>query len=181
MIRNADGDQLASIAARNPGGRGKGAGAPALFQALAGARYRAGASYVLTLGVGVSSVQPPTGDAAGRPPSLRFALTFTDDAGRRREVVGRSVTPADVLADNRAAVSPPDRLVHFTVATTLPRSPVPACAGRGIGVLITTASNASAHAGHFILDHVTLVADVPRAKAGRAGKGGKAKATTVRR
>lgn len=164
MIRNADGAQLATVAARNPGRRAR--GAPGLFQSLAGARYRAGASYVLTVGVGVSSVQPPTGGAADAPPTLRLALTFTDDAGRRRELVGRSVTAADVADGNDAS---PDRLVYFSVATTVARSAAGgangsghACAGRRIGVLLTTAENAASHAGHFILDDITLAVEAPR-------------------
>jgi ArsR family transcriptional regulator len=166
QIRNADGAQLATIGARNAGGGGTaGGGAPGLFQSLPGVTYRAGASYVLSLGVGVSSVQPPVtaGDGVSPPPALRFALTCTDGAGRRREVVGRSVTPADVLAGQPPGTKVPDHLVYFSVAATLPASPAsPACAGRDIGVLITTAGNTAAHAGHFILDNVSLTAaDVP--------------------
>lgn len=160
MIRNADGVQLATLGARNPGRR---AGGPsALFQSLPGATYRAGASYVLSLGVGISSVQPPVG-GSDVPAKLRFALTFTDDAGKRREVVGRSVTTADVIAGQRGGrKGSAERLVYFSVAATVaPKRAARACAGRSIGILITTAENTAAHAGHFIVDNVSLAADLP--------------------
>jgi DNA-binding transcriptional ArsR family regulator len=149
-VRNADGAQLATVGARNPGGPVRASG---LLQSLAGVTYKAGAGYVLTLGVGVSSVQPPATDGKS-PPALRFALTYADDAGRRHEVVGRSVTPTDLAATS-------DPLAYLSVATTLAGAAASACAGREIGILISTAENTPGHAGNFILDNVTLVADAP--------------------
>ena len=61
-VVNADGEQLATVGAGSPGGA---TGRPGLFQSLTGVTYQPGARYVLSVGVGVSSVQPPTGGGGG--------------------------------------------------------------------------------------------------------------------
>ena len=140
-VMNAGGDQLAAIGACNPGGA---CGPSGLFQSLAGVTYAPGARYLLRVNVGVSSVQPPTGD--GRtPPALRVSLTYTDEHGTRRELAGRSITPAELAADRLSAVS-----VEAEV------KPSHRCAGRPVGVLLSTAGNTAVHGGNFILDDVTL-------------------------
>jgi ArsR family transcriptional regulator, nickel/cobalt-responsive transcriptional repressor len=144
FIVNADGDQLAAIGARHAGGAGKACG---LFQSIAGSGYERGATYVLTVDVGVSSVQPPTSDG-GTPPLLRVSLTCTYANGRRQEVAGRSVTPADLdTAGNRLT----------SVSVTCRIGPAERnFAGREIGILISTAQNSARHQGNFIIDSVTL-------------------------
>jgi hypothetical protein len=149
FVENAHGDQLATVAAQNPRGE---LGPPGLFQSLAGESYAAGASYVLTVGVGGSSVQPPTGDGRS-PPSIRFALTYDDDHGKRHEVMRRNVTPAEFSEGNR--------LTYLSIATTLPAGGTVPCVGRRIGIHLSAADNTPGHAGHFIIDNVTLVVDAP--------------------
>lgn len=138
FVKNADGDQLATIAARQAG----------LFQSLDGVEYAKGTTYALSVGVGVSSVQPPTNDAAGAAPSLRVALTYADAAGRRHEVRSVSVVPTKLRAD---------RLTPIACAVEAAKLPT-ACVGRTIGILLSTAGNRADHAGHFIVDDVQLVA-----------------------
>jgi hypothetical protein len=138
FVKNADGEQLATVAARGAG----------LFQSLADVEYTAGTTYTLRVGVGVSSVQPPTNDANGVAPALCLALTCTDAAGRRHELLGTSVTPAKLR---------PDRLTFVSVAVGAGKVPK-ACVGRRIGILISTSENGAGHTGHFILDDVRLTA-----------------------
>jgi DNA-binding transcriptional ArsR family regulator len=139
FVKNADGEQLATVAARGAG----------LFQALDDVEYAAGTAYTLSVGVGVSSVQPPTNDADGVAPELRIALTYADRAGRRHECHDASVSSAKLR---------PDRLVVMSVSLAA-RNVSKACVGRPIGILISTSDNSAGHAGHFILDDVRLSAE----------------------
>jgi DNA-binding transcriptional ArsR family regulator len=155
FVKNADGDQLATVAARQAG----------LFQSLDGVAYAAGTTYTLSVGVGVSSVQPPTNDANGAAPALRVALTYTDAAGRRHEIQGVSVVPTKLRAD---------RLTPVACAVDAAKLPT-ACLGRTIGILLSTAGNRADHAGHFIVDDVQLIAtrtDMPVASRGARARGG---------
>jgi DNA-binding transcriptional ArsR family regulator len=138
FVKNADGEQLATVAARQAG----------LFQSLAGIEYAVGTTYTLSVGVGISSVQPPTNDADGVAPALRLALTYTDAAGRCHELHGICVTPAKLR---------PDRLSLVSIAAEAGKVSN-ACVGRSIGILLSTAGNSADHAGHFIVDDVQLVA-----------------------
>ena len=105
--------------------------------------FEPGVAYELSLGVGLSSVQPPTGDP---PPVLRLALTYRDDAGRRHEAGGASATTKGLRSDALTRLT-------LRVAVATADSPF---AGRSIGVLITTAPNNPGHDGHFVFDDVTL-------------------------
>jgi hypothetical protein len=138
FVKNADGEQLATVAARQAG----------LFQSVAGVEYAAGTTYALSVGVGVSSVQPPTNDAEGAAPALRVALTYTDAAGRRHELEGVNVSPPKLRPD------------HLTVVSTLVEGgKLPtACVGRPVGIMLSSGGNNAGHAGHFIVDDVQLVA-----------------------
>jgi DNA-binding transcriptional ArsR family regulator len=139
FVKNADGEQLATISAR--GGLG-------LFQSL-DAVYVAETTYTLTAHVGVSSVQPPT-NAGDLAPSLRVSLTYTDPAGERREVTARSAT-LDQLEPSGS------RLTRVSAAVSVP-SDLP-CISRQVGIWISTGENSPSHAGHFILDQITLHAN----------------------
>jgi DNA-binding transcriptional ArsR family regulator len=137
FVKNADGEQLATVAARTSAG---------LFQLLDGVAYSAGSTYTLSVGVGVSSVRPPAEDAGGVAPAFHLALTYTDAAGRRREVGGRRVTATDLRSDRLRAVS-----------VGVPANRVPKqCIGWPIGILIAAEGGNTEHPGNFILDHVTL-------------------------
>jgi hypothetical protein len=138
FVKNADGEQLATVAARQAG----------LFQSLDGVVYAAGTTYTLSAGVGVSSVQPPTNDAHGVAPALRVSLTYTDAAGRRHELEAVSLTAPKLR---------PDRLTVVSITAEGGRLPI-ACVGRSIGILLSSAGNSADHAGHFIVDDVQLVA-----------------------
>jgi ArsR family transcriptional regulator len=139
FVSNADGSQLAAIAARRPAVPA----APAALHQVLKVTFEPGVTYELSLGVGISSIQPPTGKP---PPVLRLALTYTDDAGRRREAGGASVATrglrSNVLARHALRVTVPNTKSRF--------------AGRAIGILITTAPNNPRQDGHFVLDNVVL-------------------------
>jgi hypothetical protein len=130
FVENADGEQLATIAAR----RGSG-----LFQAVGGATaHAAGKAYVLSAHVGVSSVQPPAAGAA-----LRVSLVYSDDGGRH-EVAGETVSAERLNAGF---------LTRVSVSAAAPA----ATAAAAVGIVIRAAdANGPEDAGHFILDDVTL-------------------------
>ena len=140
LVQNADGEQLATVAARKPSG---------LFQSLPASKYEPGITYTLAAGVGVSSVQPPTSDG-DIPAKLRLSLTYTDDSGLRHEVAGADVTAGQLKSA---------RLTNLSVCATV--APESACAGRAVGILVSTGDNTLAHAGHFILDSINLTCDEP--------------------
>jgi DNA-binding transcriptional ArsR family regulator len=141
FVTNADGNQLAAIAARRPEAP---MAAAALYQVL-NVTFEPSASYELSLAVGVSSIQPPTGEP---PPILRFALTYTDDAGARQEAGGLAVSSTELQSTS---------LLRQTLAVTVPANKPP-LAGRPIGILITTAPNGPGHDGHFVFDDIRLIA-----------------------
>jgi hypothetical protein len=140
FVANADGSQLAAIAARRPDAP---AAPAALYQEVA-ATFEPGATYELSLGVGVSSIQPPTGGPP--PPALWIALTYTDDAGRRHEAGGMAVGVRGLRSD---------ALTRRALRLAVPKGN-PAFAGRAVGILITTAPNTPGHDGHFVFDDVVL-------------------------
>ena len=135
FVQNAEGEQLATVAAR------KGSG---LFQSLPTARYEPGVTYTLSVGIGVSSVQPPTADG-DVPATLRLALTYHDGAGKRLEAAGVDVSAAQLESA---------RLTRVSVQATVTASS--AFASQPMGVLLSTEGNTPAHAGHFILDDVAV-------------------------
>jgi hypothetical protein len=108
--------------------------------------FEPGATYELSLAVGVSSIQPPTALPGEVPPVLRIALTYTNDAGARHEAGGLSV-PSQGLRSSQ--------LSRHTLRVTVPAAKAPFTA-RPIGILITTAPNAPGHDGHFVFDDVRL-------------------------
>jgi ArsR family transcriptional regulator, nickel/cobalt-responsive transcriptional repressor len=139
FVANADGSQLAAIAARRP----EAPAAPAALHQVLNVAFEPGVTYELSLGVGISSIQPPTGEP---PPVLRLALTYRDNAGRRREAGGASAATQGLRSD---------ALARLALRVTVPKTGS-ALAGRAIGILITTAPNHSRHDGHFVFDDVTL-------------------------
>jgi hypothetical protein len=157
FVTNADGNQLAAIAARRP----EPPTPPAALYQLLTNTFHPGLTYELSLSLGLSSIQPPTTPAGEAPPVLRLALTYTDESGARHEAGGRSV-PAAGLGSSV--------LSRHTLRVTVPPGKS-GLAGKLIGILVTTAPNSPSHDGHFVFDDVRLSAlSAPSAEASEASR-----------
>lgn len=154
-ITNADGNQLAYIAANTPAS-GAYEFSQYLVSPLPPASYLPGQSYTLSVGIAVSSVQPP--DAGSK---ITIELYYLDTGGARQPV---ALTP--IVNDTPTGLRN-DFLKYFTAQT-----PVVAAnalyANKPIGILLTTAGNSTTTGGTFDMDNVTLTS-VPEPSSAAVG------------
>ena len=156
-ITNADGAQLAYInAIYDPNGTTD-AGVPVvneIFQQIPSS-YQPGQQYTLSVGVAISSVQPPPTGA-----TLRLELYYLDASQARQPV------SATLVANDATTNLANDALKYFTVQTPVVTSAA-AYANQAIGILISTTDNGPTTGGTFDVDNVTLAA-VPEPTTGAA-------------
>lgn len=139
-VTNAEGSQLAFIGANDPL-----VGPGNEFSQLLTDVYLAGETYQLSVGVGISSVQPPdTGSF------LRLMLFYLDDLSVRQPV-------AEKLITNNAETALKNNMLDYFTTVPIVVAPGAPYANRQIGVLISAAGNSDLVGGSFNLDNVTVV------------------------
>lgn len=143
-ITNAVGSQLAFIGANNPLNSPTLPGPSNEFSQMLGGVYLPGQVYELSVGIAVSSVQPPDVGSI-----VRLTLFYLDGLNARQTVASTPVAN-DAATDLRT-----DLLKYFTATSPVVAADAP-YANHQIGIAISTADNTFSTGGTFDLDNITV-------------------------